>query len=174
MLNVFQSKMDEFGGHFSRLQVRDVQLSTTKCVLDRDARLLSIYGWSQCLTREVVIALTIVNETDQLEWTCMIESELNRRVVADEPFQVKISSSSIGHRFVLTTKVLRRISGSSGETADVECYEVTSESSCTAKRTLTGLAAVARTTSFPGGHPRVISYVWRGIGWITSKSKVLS
>lgn len=149
--------MDGIGGLFSRLRVRDVQLSTTKCILNRDARLLSIYGWSQCLTREVVIALTIVNETDQLEWTCMIESVLDRRVVADEPFQVKISSSSIGHRFVVTTKVLRRISGSRVERADVECYEVASESSCTANKTSSSLAGAARTTSFPGGHQRVIS-----------------
>src|SRR6218665_2555255 len=138
--------MDRFLEYFNRLKVGDAQLSTTKCLLDRDARLLSIYGWSQYLMRGKIIALTIVDETDRFEWTYMIKS-VPYRTFADEPFQVKISLASTAHSFVVSTRVLRRIPNTNGQTADVDYYEVTSESSCTAKRSSTSVAGVA---SLPG------------------------
>lgn len=130
----------------NRLGVGEVRLSSTKCLSDRDAGLLNISGWLQCLTGDVVIAFTIVDETDQLEWTCMIKSVPYRRL-ADESFQVKIPSASVEHRFVVTTKVLRGISNTNGDTADVDCYEVTSKSSCSARMSTTSVPGIA---SLPG------------------------
>lgn len=93
-------QMNEILDSFNRLRVREVKI---KCLLDHDARLLSISGWSRCLIKGVVISLTIVDETDELEWTCMIDYEQYGRL-ADEPFQMKISSASTAHRFVVSTR----------------------------------------------------------------------
>lgn len=94
-----------------------------------ESGVLSISGWSQDLTTDVVIALTVVDETDHLEWTRMI---YRRASSYDESLLVKIPISSISHRFVVTAKVLRRIADDDRETLDVERYKLTSESSCEA------------------------------------------
>lgn len=150
-------QMNEILDSFNRLRVREVKI---KCLLDHDARLLSISGWSRCLIKGVVISLTIVDETDELEWTCMIDYEQYGRL-ADEPFQMKISSASTAHRFVVSTRVLRRILKRSDEPAGVECYEVTGESSCMAKASrTTGISML------PGKKLRFLRILWhRPAGW---------
>ena len=158
--------MDTLHDDFNKLDLREVQLNTTECLLDRDARILEISGWSQCLTNDAVITLTIVDETDELEWTCMIKCSARNRRTDDEFFQVKVSSSSIDHIFAVTTQVLRR----SNRFENTDCYEVTSESSCTAKASSTRVCGIA---SLAGAKLQFLHSFWhRSIGWHWSQRTV--
>lgn len=77
-----------------------------------ESGVLSISGWSQDLTTDVVTALTVMDEGYQLEWTCMI----SRRASEDKAFQVKIPLSWISHRLFLAAKTLRLTADSGEET----------------------------------------------------------
>lgn len=146
--------MSDINQFFRGLRVRNVGLRATKCFTDGESGLLSICGWSLDLTTEVVIELTIVDETDHLEWTFMIKSALYRRASDDESFQVKILRTSISHRFVVTAKVLHKIPDSLRVTTDVEYYKVKSDSFCEA---MSSSRPASLHSLFPGRHINNIS-----------------